>query len=348
LETVEFIVMTHSIKGFRSLVRATGLAVALYSGTSLCAVAAPEIPAPGVAVTVDGQAISQAEFDFYLAQTARQRYYHGKTPDGQDGDLRQQVIDGLVMARLLAAEADRQGVAGDAAEAERMLQHYRGNLANDGARATFDRETAPALKQRLLAGSKIKVLEARVREVRDPDAAALRAFYERHRDAFTEPERSHIALILVSLPPSATQLEWTEAGDKARAIHAQLKAGADFAEVARQRSGDQTASTGGDMGYVHKGMLAPTAEAALAAATPGSITEPLQLLEGWAIFKLIERAPARVHPLADQETAAKARELYLREAADEQWAAFTTRLRQSAKVTVNEALLSPAAGKSGR
>jgi peptidyl-prolyl cis-trans isomerase SurA len=69
----------------------------------------------------------------------------------------------------------------------------------------------------------------------------------------------------------------------------QLHQGAPFAVVARQFSQHPTAATGGDMGWIHEGQLAPELNAALAKMELGAISEPIRSTGGWYILGLRER-----------------------------------------------------------
>ena len=100
------------------------------------------------------------------------------------------------------------------------------------------------------------------------------------------------------------------------------------------------------MGYQHRGMLAAPAEVAIGKLKPGGVTAPIRLLEGYAIFKLVERRPQKVHSLDEPEARARALELYKREMSERQWAAFNAMLRRSADVRINETVLT-AAGNAG-
>jgi parvulin-like peptidyl-prolyl isomerase len=112
----------------------------------------------------------------------------------------------------------------------------------------------------------------------------------------------------------------------------QLRQGADFAELARLHSQDASAEAGGDLGYLHRGMLGSTAEQALAPLAPGEVSEPVRLLEGIAIFALRERRTPRLSPLA--EVRARAAELCRRERSDQARRALLARLRAGAHIEV--------------
>jgi len=69
----------------------------------------------------------------------------------------------------------------------------------------------------------------------------------------------------------------------------QVKGGADFAAVARQFSQASTASSGGLIGWVHPGDLAPEIDTALTTMEPGSIAGPVRSEGGFHILQLRDK-----------------------------------------------------------
>ena len=78
---------------------------------------------------------------------------------------------------------------------------------------------------------------------------------------------------------------------EARRIIAELKAGGDFAAIAKAKSADPgSAGKGGDLGYFTKGQMVPEFEAAAFALRPGEFTEqPVKTQFGWHIIKVEDR-----------------------------------------------------------
>ncbi|UUX51409.1 peptidylprolyl isomerase [Nisaea acidiphila] len=78
--------------------------------------------------------------------------------------------------------------------------------------------------------------------------------------------------------------------EEARAIIEELKKGADFAELAKEKSTGPSGSNGGDLGYFTKeAMVAPFSEAAFA-LEPGSFTvDPVQTQFGWHVILVEDR-----------------------------------------------------------
>src|SRR6185503_17229974 len=108
----------------------------------------------------------------------------------------------------------------------------------------------------------------------------------------------HLRIILLKVDPSSPQAKWDGARNEGAAIAKRLKGGADFKQLAKLHSAEGSAEGGGDMGYVHRGMLPESAQEAIDKLKPGEITEPVALLEGMAIFRLEQRKPPKLNALA--------------------------------------------------
>lgn len=285
----------------------------------------------GVFAIVDGEQISHSEFRSFLVQYARSKFYHGITEDTL-AEVRDEAADALIAQRLLAHEAARRGIAGDPEAVERELSGYEARY-KDSANWPEIRKLWPELRARLLEKSKVDMLEESVRRVEDPGDDNLRAFYRDNLDLFTQPERIDLSVILLGVDPSAGPGEWTAAREKANELATSLEAGADFAELARQYSTHESAAKAGDLGEVHKGMLSEPAQEAVAKLDVDEVTPPVRVLEGYALFKLHRKLPARVSGY--EEVRERALALYRRQKTDEQWARFIASLRAGANIVVD-------------
>lgn len=110
----------------------------------------------------------------------------------------------------------------------------------------------------------------------------IRDYFERYKANFAKPEEikaSHIVL--------RTEVE-------AKAILSQLKAGADFAELARKESIDPTTKEkGGDLGFFSRGKMIPAFEEAAFALEAGEFSEVVETPYGYHIIKVDEKKPAQ-------------------------------------------------------
>jgi peptidyl-prolyl cis-trans isomerase SurA len=80
-----------------------------------------------------------------------------------------------------------------------------------------------------------------------------------------------------------------EAHKTAISVEEQLKAGGNFALVARQFSQSPSAASGGDIGWVHEGQLAPELNTALTKMAVNSLSSPIRSIGGYYIVSLRAR-----------------------------------------------------------
>jgi hypothetical protein len=282
--------------------------------------------------TVDDMTITQAQFEGVLARTVRARYYHGAPPENLAAQIRQEVGEQLIQRVLLVREAKRLGLAADESKITAQLTRYRERYEKSPQWPTQGEKALATLGRLLRDDDVLGQLEARTRDAAAPGADEAAKFYLEHREKFTEPRQDHVALILKMVDPSAPTEAWDKARAEAAAILDALRKGGDFAALAREKSADKTAASGGDMGYLHAGMLSTAAEEAIAKLQPGGISDAVTVLEGVAIFKLLDRREPRQREFADVKERAIA--LLRRERGERAWSELRARLKAAAKIDV--------------
>lgn len=324
----------------RSLRLGGVLAASLFvSAVALAAQPAAQPSSGGeVVAKVNEDVIGQDEFEGAVARTSRQRFYHGKVDEKRLGELRREVLDDLVLEKLLVREATKRGVKPDTAEVEAKIQALDERYKGAEQWAAQRDEVLPEMRAKMMANSQKAMLEQQVRNVPPPSDAELKKFYEANKDLFTEPQRDHVAVILLKVDPASTRDVWESAKDEAARIQKKLVGGASFADLAKLHSGDDSAKNGGDMGYLHRGMLAEDAQVAVDKLKVGEVTEPVELLQGYALFKLVERTEASLRPL--DQVRERATDLCLRKKADDAWTALGAELRKRAKIWVSPKVVS--------
>ncbi len=137
---------------------------------------------------------------------------------------------------------------------------------------------------------------ARIRSQVVAPEQQVRAKYEAGKATeFARPEQAHILHILIKVNSPA---EDAAAKAKADALVKQLRAGADFAALAKANSGDpSSAGNGGDMGWVDKGSTVEPFDTAAFSIPLNTISDPIRSKEfGYHIIKVLERRPAGARP----------------------------------------------------
>jgi peptidyl-prolyl cis-trans isomerase D len=149
----------------------------------------------------------------------------------------------------------------------------------------------------------VKYLIADLAQIRSRmmiDTAQLQAEYEKNKEAFKGKEAVHAQHILIKVAPNATPQEDAAAKARADALVAQLRAGADFATLAKANSADPgSAVKGGDVGFFERGQMVPEFEQKAFALNPGEIGEPVKTQFGYHILKVLEKRPAGYKPFEE-------------------------------------------------
>jgi peptidyl-prolyl cis-trans isomerase C len=127
---------------------------------------------------------------------------------------------------------------------------------------------------------------------RQADAAVTdKALHERYdRDVAGKPGQDEVRARLILVPSVA----------EADALIQQVRAGADFAALARDHSKDPTAAEGGDLGYVTHEAVSPEIAAAMFSLAPGQVTAyPVGSAMGYFVIR-VEGRRSRATPTFDE------------------------------------------------
>lgn len=302
--------------------------------TSVAPVAAtatpPKTAGEALFATVNGQAITQKDFHAAFASYLRQAYYHGQVPEGKLTEAREEVTTRMVNRVLLLAEAKRRKIAVDEAKIEETIKEYETRYASSAMWQQNRTTLLPELKQQLAELQLLGEIEKIGKTIAEPTDAEVMAFYKERPQLFTEPEKLRLHTILLKVDPSANKATWDAAREEGKRIVARIQAGAAFEDMARLHSNDGSAEKGGDMGYLHLGMIPDNLQKSISDSPLGAVTQPLDVLEGVAVFRLDERKPSQLMEFKD--VSARARDLLKRERVENAWNTFIADLRKSADI----------------
>ena len=226
--------------------------------TALTAANAEEAKAdaPAYFAIIDSETVPPEDYLFTMQQRARDKYYHGSVSEEKLKELRAEVTQGLVDQVLLTHEAKKRGVRLDEALIAKRLQAEEAKLAKQRTWASKKDVALPLIKKRIEREEYVKLLEQKVKNIDDPEDKDKLDYYKENPDKFTAPEEWNVSLIMLKVDPSSPSSVWQETADFASDLVQQIRSGANFEELARIHSGDESAVDGGNMGYIHTGMNA--------------------------------------------------------------------------------------------
>jgi peptidyl-prolyl cis-trans isomerase C len=175
---------------------------------------------------------------------------------GLPAEARRRVLLEYLVEAHLFADAAAKGQLGAGKEFEERLAYYKLRALRD----TF--------------------YEKKVRDAVS-DAQAKAAYQEQIAKIPAEPEvRARHILV--------------KSEEEAKELIKQLKAGADFLELAKKNSTGPSADSGGDLGYFSRGQMVKPFEDAAFTLKPGEISAPIQTEFGWHVIKVEDK---RNHPV---------------------------------------------------
>ncbi|HYG79905.1 MAG TPA: SurA N-terminal domain-containing protein, partial [Pyrinomonadaceae bacterium] len=252
-----------------------------------------------VAATVNGKEITLADVDRIVNQQAQGQ----QLPTLQQAAARLQVLDKLIERQVLYARAEKEQTVPKDDEVNTFISQQKqqttaeawekglkdNNLTEELVREEARKDIAIRKLQEKLYG-KITVRE---QEIAD--------FYNANRAQFVNPRGVYLSDIVVDPADSGGVFKDdaksdAEATAKIQRLYATLKGGADFADIARASSEDQSGVRGGDIGMANEqdlqqnGFPADLVNRFFNQMTVGSYTEPIRFADGrWYIFKLTNR-----------------------------------------------------------
>jgi peptidyl-prolyl cis-trans isomerase D len=156
--------------------------------------------------------------------------------------------------------------------------------------------------------------------------AAVEEYIKEHPEEYIRPRVIQARQILLTMPPKATEDERREVAQKVQELASQLKAGADFAALARANSQDAASrERGGDLGLVRRGQHPPEWDKVAFALKPGALglaitSQGIYLIQVEGI-KETERLPDAARQAEERLKEAKARQMAEKAAqeAREEW-----------------------------
>ena len=269
---------------------------------------APDAPAvnpvpaqlPEVVARVNGEAISKADFEKALQNIEANA--GGPVPPDQRDRVYRGVLDQMIGFRLLIQETKNRKLAVTDAEIDKRIAQIRSRFPTEEAfTQTLKQQNVTVEQLRTDARNDMLVgnmLQAEVAPKVAVTPEQVNDFYQKNPDQFQQPERVRASHILVGFPQNADEAAKKEARTKAAEILKEVKAGKDFAALAKQHSADPgSGANGGDLGFFQQGQMVPAFDTAAFSMKPGQTSDLVETEFGVHIIRVAERQPARTVPI---------------------------------------------------
>ncbi|MEW6723922.1 MAG: peptidylprolyl isomerase [Bacillota bacterium] len=261
----------------------------------------------GVVATVNGQRVYRSEFDRKVI--AR---------------VGNQVLEEIITNILILQEGKKQGITVANSEVDAKLAELKQRFERQyGSSTILDEYMAQSgwtpddlrtfLKVQIITE---KILKPKIQIAEDD----IVAYWEEHSGEFDTPEMIKASHILV-----ATEAE-------AKDIVARLKAGEDFAALAKEKSTDAySKENGGSLGYFSRGDMTEAFEEAAFRLAVGQISEPVQTFYGWHVIKLDDRKAAQRATI--ESARAEIEQILVEREIDKLYGPWLAELQEKARIT---------------
>ncbi|MCU1251755.1 MAG: PpiC-type peptidyl-prolyl cis-trans isomerase [Edaphobacter sp.] len=291
-----------------------------------------------VVVHVNDLIISRSDVERAELALAQENQQAGSTP-AEAAERQKNLLRDMIDKQLLLSRGKELGINADA-EVIRRLDEIRKQNKMD---TLEDLEKAARQQgvsyEDFKAGIRDNVITQMV--VRDEVGRRLQlspsqeqAYYDAHKQEFTQPEQIKLSEILIPTAADANDAAIAQAQAKAEGIEAKLKAGENFEDLAKANSGGPTATQGGDLGMYKRGALAKVLEDQTFNLKQGEWTAPIRTRQGFVILKVTDHISAGVAPLKDVEQ--QVQEGMYAEAMQPALRAYLTKLREDAYINIRD------------
>lgn len=241
----------------------------------------------GVAATVNGVDITQEEFvknyasqrNYYTLSAGSESYLTEKSPQDpsktMDQVIKESVLNDLIDMEILKQDAEKLGIKAEDSEIDKELntvkeqmggqEAFNEQLKQMGSNEAYYREYFTNLN---IMKQYYKVKEKEFKASEDE----IKKYYDEHKDEYFTADAAHILVKDVN---------------EANLIKKELSKGADFAQIAKEKSTDKgSAEKGGELGEFSNGMMVKEFEDVVKTIKVGEISDPVESQFGFHIIKL--------------------------------------------------------------
>jgi peptidyl-prolyl cis-trans isomerase SurA len=281
------------------------------SGAASAATPAPRrapVPLDRVIAIVNDEALTQYDLNEQKRSVLQEMRAQKVTPPPNDV-LDKQLLERLITERALMQYAKETGIRVDDVQVERTIQRVaqENKMTPDQFRKAVEAEGIPYAKYREDIRNEIAVQRLREREVDSKitvSDAEVDNFLKTVASQTGGETEYHLAHILVIVPEQASPEQIEAKRQRAEEALKQIKAGAEFSQVAAGFSDASDALKGGDLGWRAPARLPTVFAETVGTMKPGDVSGILRSPTGFHIVKLIE-SRSRNQPTVVEQTHAR-------------------------------------------
>jgi len=245
---------------------------------------------------VNGVDITSNDFNRALSSYMQRVAQRGQQiPEPQMAELKNAILENLIIAELLFQESKQKGIEVKAEDVTEQLQDIK-------QRFPTETEFKKVLDENQITESDLQVQIKRdlaIQQLIDKEVAQgvmitdeeSKTYYDTHPQSFVQPEKVRASHILIKVDADATETQKTEARKKITDVQQKLQKGEDFATLAQNYSEDSSSAKGGDLGYFERGQMVKPFEEAAFSLKPNETSGIVETRFGYHLIKVVDKKP---------------------------------------------------------
>ena len=309
-----------------------------------------KIEIPKLVARVNGVDIESKYIEFRLSQIVKLALRKAKRPltVKEKNSIVKDLIEKEVVRELVNQQGEKENLKIDHELIEKELKLLRAGYASE-------EEFNNALKSRNINLEEIKkaiqidinarqLLNAEIKGKINISDNEVKKYYEDNKSRFQRPEAYHTRHILAAyFPPEALRNQTIEelkknkeyftriAEEKIDKVIEELKKGANFVELAKNLSDDESSrENGGDLDFIYKGIFETSFDEAVEKLNPGETSGKIKTRFGFHVIQLIEKRPSEMAPFNEMKSEIQ-KYLFLEEA-KKNVSSYIEKLKQTADI----------------
>ena len=255
--------------------------------------------------------------------------------------LKDTVLESMAISEVIYQEAKKQGIEPTKDEVQKEINNFKEKIKNNEQYKKDNKEMGINDKflefqySRELANKNLQNKFIKDSNISDKE---MKKYYDENKDDFYIDTVTASHILLKTQDDEGKELsaeKKKEAKKKAEEALAKVKAGEDFAKVAKEYSQDSSASSGGELGTFGRNKMVTEFEDAAFAMKPGEISDIVETQYGYHIIKVTGRVDK-------QETYDDVKEQIKSTLAGEKYTEYVEKLKKDSKIEEKEDIVKSA------
>ncbi|MEK7374318.1 MAG: peptidylprolyl isomerase [Thermodesulfobacteriota bacterium] len=254
-----------------------------------------------IVAVVNDEVITLSElngaFDPYRAKL--EAAYEGQARDKALTEARETLLNRMIDALLMQQESRKTGIVVREEEVADAIKDIlaRSNLSQEDFRKGLAKEGTTLEAYRKEIRDQLMRIKLIRRDIKSRVAVTdeeIGEYYRKHREDYEGKESVRIKQILLPLPKEEDQAVREKLRADAGEIHRRLMNGEPFDQLSAKYSEGPAAATGGDIGYIERGMIIPEVEDVAFKLSLQQISGVIESSVGFHIIQVIDHRGAGI------------------------------------------------------